>query len=163
MRLQQYVQKGSFYKAVVEDGSDIIFVVDYTGKIHYHNTSVHETLGYRSNSLINKNIFDYIRPGEELVEQPFQRLIEADQLMAYPYDGFTSSMDTFKDKQHFDELYAKGKAPWEVWLREPSWSNGRPYLNGEELVKDSAVKYKGPDGVFRPLGATDPVEKSAWP
>ena len=62
MRLQQYVQKGSFYKAVVEDGSDIIFVVDYTGNIHYHNTSVHETLGYRSNSLINKNIFDYIRP-----------------------------------------------------------------------------------------------------
>ncbi|HKR08183.1 MAG TPA: hypothetical protein VJS39_03255, partial [Gemmatimonadaceae bacterium] len=107
---------------------------------------------------------EYIRPGEELVEQPFQRLIEADQLMAYPYDGFTASMDTFKDKQHFDELYAKGKAPWEVWLREASWSNGRPYLNGEEPAKDSAaVKYKGPDGVFRPLGATDPVEKSAWP
>ena len=113
--------------------------------------------------MFRSEIFDYIRPGEELVEQPFQRLIEADQLMAYPYDGFTSSMDTFKDKQHFDELYAKGKAPWEVWLREPSWSNGRPYLNGEEPVKDSAVKYKGPDGVFRPLGATDPVEKSAWP
>ena len=62
MKLQQYVQKGSFFKAVVEDGSDIIFVVDYTGKIHYHNTSVHETLGYRSNSLIGKNFFDYIRP-----------------------------------------------------------------------------------------------------
>lgn len=62
MRLEQYVKKGSFYKAVVEDGSDIIFVVDYDGKIHYHNTSVHENLGYRSNSLIGKNFFDYIRP-----------------------------------------------------------------------------------------------------
>ncbi|HTE33776.1 MAG TPA: ATP-binding protein, partial [Chryseolinea sp.] len=62
MRLQQYVKKGNFYKAVVEDGSDIILVVDYTGNIHYHNTSVHETLGYRSNSLIGKNFFDYLRP-----------------------------------------------------------------------------------------------------
>lgn len=62
MRLQQYVQKGSFYKAVVEDGSDIILVVDYAGRIHYHNASVHETLGYRSNSLLGKNFFDYIRP-----------------------------------------------------------------------------------------------------
>lgn len=61
MRLEQYVKKGSFYKAVVEDGSDIIFVVDYDGKIHYHNTSVHETLGYRSNRLIGKNFFDYVR------------------------------------------------------------------------------------------------------
>lgn len=61
MRLEQYVKKGSFYKAVVEDGSDIIFVVDYNGKIHYHNTSVHETLGYRSNSLIGKNFFTYVR------------------------------------------------------------------------------------------------------
>ena len=62
MRIQQYVQKGSFYKAVVEDGSDIIFVVDYNGKIHYHNASVLETLGYRSNSLTGKNFFDFIRP-----------------------------------------------------------------------------------------------------
>ena len=80
MRLQQYVQKGSFYKAVVEDGSDIIFVVDYAGKIHYHNTSVLETLGYRSNSLINKNFFDYIRP--ETV-QDLKRQFKHSQKRAY--------------------------------------------------------------------------------
>jgi PAS domain S-box-containing protein len=80
MRLRQYVQKGSFYKAVVEDGSDIIFIVDYAGKIHYHNTSVHETLGYRSNSLINKNIFDYIRP--EAV-QDLKRQFKLSQKRAY--------------------------------------------------------------------------------
>ncbi|MDH4091322.1 MAG: ATP-binding protein [Cyclobacteriaceae bacterium] len=62
MTLKQYVKKGSFFKAVVEDGSDIIFVVDFDGNIHYHNTSVHETLGYRSNSLIGKNFFDYVLP-----------------------------------------------------------------------------------------------------
>ncbi|MBT1700114.1 response regulator [Fulvivirgaceae bacterium PWU4] len=62
MTLQQYVKKGSFYKAVVEDGSDLIFVVDYTGDICYHNDSVKETLGYRSKSLIGKNFFDFVLP-----------------------------------------------------------------------------------------------------
>lgn len=60
--LEGYIRKGSFYEAVVEDGSDIIFIVDFTGNILYHNSSVHETLGYRSRSLIGKNFFDYILP-----------------------------------------------------------------------------------------------------
>ncbi len=60
--LENYVKKGLFYKSVVEDGSDIIFVVDYQGKILYHNTSVKETLGYKSKSLFGKNIFDFILP-----------------------------------------------------------------------------------------------------
>lgn len=62
MKLQHYVRKGSFYKAVVEDGSDLIFIVDYSGEIRYHNASTRETLGYRSKSLIGKNFFDYILP-----------------------------------------------------------------------------------------------------
>src|SRR5688572_30039309 len=60
MKLEKYVTKGSFYKAVVEDGSDLIFVVDFQGNICYHNSSVRDTLGYRSKSLIGKNFFDYI-------------------------------------------------------------------------------------------------------
>ncbi|MBL7871772.1 MAG: response regulator [Cyclobacteriaceae bacterium] len=58
--LATYVKKGSFYKSVVEDGSDIIFIVDYNGKILYHNNSVRETLGYRASSLVGKNFFDFI-------------------------------------------------------------------------------------------------------
>jgi glucose-1-phosphate cytidylyltransferase len=60
-------------------------------------------------------IFRYIEDGEELVEQPFQRLIKEQQLFVYKYDGFWSSMDTFKDKITFDRMYARGEAPWEVW------------------------------------------------
>lgn len=62
MKLQQYIKRGSFYEAVVEDGSDIIFIIDYSGTIWYHNSSTRETLGYRSKSLLNRNIFDYILP-----------------------------------------------------------------------------------------------------
>jgi PAS domain S-box-containing protein len=61
-QLEGYIRKGYFYEAVVEDGSDIIFIVDFSGKIFYHNASVRETLGYRAKSLIGKNFFDYIHP-----------------------------------------------------------------------------------------------------
>jgi glucose-1-phosphate cytidylyltransferase len=76
----------------------------------------------RSNLRINggyfafrNEIFEHIRQGEELVHQPFQRLIEQKKLSAYPYDGYFASMDTFKDKQALDDLYSSGKAPWELW------------------------------------------------
>ena len=56
-----YVKKGLFYKSVVEEGSDIIFIVDYEGHIFYCNNSVKE-LGYREVSIIGKNFFDFIEP-----------------------------------------------------------------------------------------------------
>lgn len=62
MNFKQYIKKGSFYAAVVEDGSDLIFIVDFEGNIHYHNSSVHETLGYRGKSLVDRNFFEYILP-----------------------------------------------------------------------------------------------------
>ena len=65
--------------------------------------------------MFRRAIFDSLCDGEELVEEPFQRLIAANQLMAYAHDGFFASMDTFKDKQHLEDLYGRGKAPWEVW------------------------------------------------
>lgn len=65
--------------------------------------------------IFRSDIFEYLRDGEELVQEPFQRLIQKDQLFAYTYDGFWTAMDTFKDKQRLDEMYSRGNAPWEVW------------------------------------------------
>jgi len=64
--------------------------------------------------VMRPEVFDYMRPGEELVEEPFRRLIARGKLLAEPYDGFWTAMDTFKDKQQLDELYAAGSPPWEV-------------------------------------------------
>jgi glucose-1-phosphate cytidylyltransferase len=61
------------------------------------------------------SVFEYIEAGEELVMEPFQRLLDAGELLAYHYDGFWMPMDTAKDKQRFDELLAEGDPPWEVW------------------------------------------------
>jgi glucose-1-phosphate cytidylyltransferase len=68
--------------------------------------------------VLRRQVFDHIREGEELVVEPFQRLLAAGQLWANPYDGFFAAMDTFKDKQRLDELFASGRAPWQVW-QEP--------------------------------------------
>lgn len=65
--------------------------------------------------VLRQEIFSYMRDGEELVEEPFRRLIAEGKLMAYPYEGFWACMDTFKEKQRLDELFARGDAPWEIW------------------------------------------------
>jgi glucose-1-phosphate cytidylyltransferase len=71
--------------------------------------------------VFKKEIFNYINEGEELVVEPFQRLIKEKQLHGYKYDGFWAALDTFKDKQLFDDLYAEGKTPWKVWEKnDPS-------------------------------------------
>jgi glucose-1-phosphate cytidylyltransferase len=62
-----------------------------------------------------REIFDYLKEGEELVEEPFQRLIRLEQLTAYRHHGFWACMDTLKDKQAFDEMNARGETPWTLW------------------------------------------------
>lgn len=64
--------------------------------------------------IFRKEIFDYIKEGEELVEEPFQRLISEKQLIGYRYDRFWC-MDTFKEHQELNDMHEQGKALWEVW------------------------------------------------
>ncbi len=65
--------------------------------------------------IFKQEIFDYIRDGEELVEQPFHRLIAEEQLVTYRNPNFWACMDTFKEKKLFDDMFAKGDMPWAVW------------------------------------------------
>jgi glucose-1-phosphate cytidylyltransferase len=64
--------------------------------------------------IFRPEIFDYMRDGEELVEAPFQRLIEADQLMAYRHEGFWQSMDTVCDRDLLEGLIAQSCTPWKT-------------------------------------------------
>jgi glucose-1-phosphate cytidylyltransferase len=65
--------------------------------------------------VLKQDIFRYMRSGEDFVVEPFQKLIQERQLVAYEHDGFFAAMDTFKDKQRLDDLYEGGQPPWEVW------------------------------------------------
>lgn len=64
--------------------------------------------------VFSNKVFDYIRDGEELVLEPFNRLIEAQQLMAYKYGGFWRAMDTLQDKRVLEDMVEKGNMPWRI-------------------------------------------------
>lgn len=62
-------------------------------------------------------VFDAIRPGEELVERPFQRLAARGELLAHRYEGFWQPMDSLKDQQQLEDMWAAGEDRWSVWRR----------------------------------------------
>jgi glucose-1-phosphate cytidylyltransferase len=62
--------------------------------------------------ILRPEIFDYMREGEELVLEPFSRLIADDQLLAYRHESFWRSMDTLRDRQILEDLVEQGEMPW---------------------------------------------------
>lgn len=67
--------------------------------------------------VLDHRIFDVMGEGEELVLEPFQRLIDRERLSAYRYEGFWRAVDTFKDLTEMETLLAQGPGPWEAWRR----------------------------------------------
>jgi glucose-1-phosphate cytidylyltransferase len=65
--------------------------------------------------VLRRELLDDIRPGEELVEAPFHRLLARDRLLAQRHEGFWAPMDTLKDKQSLESLHESGRAPWQRW------------------------------------------------
>lgn len=47
--------------------------------------------------------------------EPLSQLAAQGELMAYEHRGFWQPMDTLRDKNHLEELWQRGKAPWKVW------------------------------------------------
>lgn len=72
--------------------------------------------------VMRREVFDYIQPGEEVVAEPMQRLIQAKKLLAYRYDGFWACMDTFKEKMLLDDMMSSDQARWQVWAKPPTGS-----------------------------------------
>jgi glucose-1-phosphate cytidylyltransferase len=73
------------------------------------------TAGVRINGgffVMRRDVFDWIAPGDELVEETFEKLIPRGEVGAYAHDGFFGPMDTIKDRQWLEELLESGRAPW---------------------------------------------------
>ena len=75
------------------------------------------------NTLINGGFFvlqpdvvDMIE-GDQIAWEaaPLENLAASGELMAYRHSGFWQPMDTLRDKNHLEQLWAQGKAPWKVW------------------------------------------------
>jgi glucose-1-phosphate cytidylyltransferase len=47
--------------------------------------------------------------------EPLQALASSGELQAFEHAGFWQPMDTLRDKNHLEELWSSGKAPWKLW------------------------------------------------
>lgn len=66
--------------------------------------------------VLESGVFDYIEGDRTVWEaEPLQQLAAAAQLSAYRHHGFWQAMDTLRDKNHLEELWATGQAPWKIW------------------------------------------------
>src|SRR5438477_2908432 len=117
----------SYHMVALEEGNGSLV----SGIHAINNGSVRINGGY---FVFKRKIFDYIREQEELVNEPFHRLLEEKQLIGYYYDGFWAGMDTFKDKQQLENMWGSGMAPWEVWK-----------ANGNGRREAASAKVSGPE------------------
>jgi glucose-1-phosphate cytidylyltransferase len=66
--------------------------------------------------VFNPEIFDYLEDDQSILERdPLERLARDRQLMAFRHPGFWQPMDTIREKELLEGLWATGKAPWKVW------------------------------------------------
>ena len=66
--------------------------------------------------VLEPEVFEYLEPDGCVFEQtPMQRLAADGQLMSYTHRGFWQCMDTIREKELLEKLYAAGKAPWKKW------------------------------------------------
>ncbi len=66
--------------------------------------------------VMNPQIFDYLDGDDTILEQEPMRKLAADgQLMGFKHDGFWRCMDTQREKEKLEKLWATGKAPWKRW------------------------------------------------
>ncbi|WP_346897186.1 glucose-1-phosphate cytidylyltransferase [uncultured Roseibium sp.] len=66
--------------------------------------------------ILNYKVLDYIEgPQTAFESEPLSTLAEDGELMAWRHDGFWHPMDTLRDKNHLENLWQSGKAPWKVW------------------------------------------------
>ena len=106
------VRPSQSFHAVEADGDGIVQKIENVSSAEYWING-----GFM---VLHKSIYNYMHDGEELVEEPFQRLIKEKKLFSAKYEGFWAAMDTFKDKKHLDSLYDAGSPPWMIWENDKS-------------------------------------------
>jgi glucose-1-phosphate cytidylyltransferase len=66
--------------------------------------------------VLEPEVLDLIQGDDTIFEKyPLETLAFRGQLDAYKHPGFWQCMDTMRDKNQLEELWAGGKAPWKTW------------------------------------------------
>jgi glucose-1-phosphate cytidylyltransferase len=120
--------QSSYHVVDIEDGRQVRGITPVRSLRQWENG------GY---FVFRPEIFDVLHEGEDLVDNGLGRLVQTGQVIAYPYTGFWTPADTFKERIQLDEAYQRGECPWMVWDLERSGSvapaDGMPLGPGERL------------------------------
>lgn len=66
--------------------------------------------------VLSPGVFDYLEDDSTIWEQqPLMRLAEERQLVSFEHEGYWQCMDTLRDKNHLEDLWLSGRAPWKTW------------------------------------------------
>ncbi len=66
--------------------------------------------------VLSPRVIEYIEGDHTVWErEPMERLAQKGEMSAYLHKGFWQPMDTLRDKNQLEELWASGKAPWKIW------------------------------------------------
>jgi glucose-1-phosphate cytidylyltransferase len=115
--IQQFKESGkaACFLAVHPPVTFHLVDMDETGSVRALMSSDNSNVWINGGFFIMRpRIFDYIREGEELVVEPFRRLIEDDQLLAFKLTGFWRAMDTLRDRQVLEGMIERGHVPWRM-------------------------------------------------
>ena len=132
---------GSFLSILPRNNSFHEVSADRQGRVigirPIHQSDIWMNGGY---FVFNRKIFDYIYDDEELIEEPFSRLIVEGKLSTLQYGGFWASMDTFKDREILEDMAVGGSAPWEIWRKpqrqgrvSPERADSAPVISAVDL------------------------------
>lgn len=87
-------------------------------QVHQFNEKLKGDGGWANGGffVLQPNVFDYLEGDLTVFEkEPLEQLAHSGQLQAYKHNGFWYAMDTLRDKNHLEELWNSGNAPWKLW------------------------------------------------
>ena len=67
--------------------------------------------------VFRRDIFGYIKEGDALEKEVFDKLVKDKQVGAYKHEGFWKCMDTYKDNLELNEMWSSDKAKWAMWKK----------------------------------------------
>jgi glucose-1-phosphate cytidylyltransferase len=120
--IKQFSKTDAVAQLLAVKPQDSFHVVDIEGESTVTGLTAVASMPMRINGgyfVFRKEIFDYLKEGEDLVMDACIRAARAGRVRAVQYDGFWAPMDTLKERSALEEQYRQGNSPWALWRERP--------------------------------------------
>lgn len=118
LTLHESMGKIATLTAIQPGGRFGMLDINHNGLIHSFKEKSKEDGGWINGGfmVLEPEIMDYISGDDTVFERyPLEQLVKEENLSAYMHDGFWQCMDTMRDKELLEKLWASGSAPWRAW------------------------------------------------